>query len=280
MMEPVGEHVVPAGPLAVRWLAYELGPVRAGALLLARVAFENAGTATWRQAPGEQVMVSYHWLDELGNPIVWDGLWRALEQEVPPGGRLELPLEVRAPIPPGRYRLAFDLLDEARCWFAEVGSVPLERSVQVLPRITRALAVVVPAHDERTVQALSAQEEALVPPEQAEALAHLAPGCAPAPDWSRRVLDAHQEGFALVGPAIAARGRRLRRELAPWAPGGGRNRAFAFPLLCPSVVAGIEPDWLPDVAGLPAAHAPAVEPAVYDGRAVVTAPRRSDRPPA
>ena len=45
-MATVGEHPVPAGPLAVRWLGYEL-PSRCGPATLgrARVELENAGTA-------------------------------------------------------------------------------------------------------------------------------------------------------------------------------------------------------------------------------------------
>ena len=68
-MEPVGEHPVPAGPLAARWLGYELEPPQAGTLTRARVELENAGSAPWRN-----LNLSYHWLDERGNPIVWDGL--------------------------------------------------------------------------------------------------------------------------------------------------------------------------------------------------------------
>jgi hypothetical protein len=279
-VERVGQHAVPAGPLAVRWLAYALEPIRAGALAVARIAFENAGSASWRQTPGENVLLSYHWLDELGNPIVWDGLWRPLERDVAPGEGLDLRLQVRGPVPPGRYRISFDLLDEARCWFGEVGSTPLTLDVDVGPRVARALAADVTGVHEETERALAAQEEALVPREEAAAVAYLAAGCVPAPDWSRRILDAHQEGFAAVGPAIAPPERRLRRELAAWTPGGGRNPAFTHPLLCPSVVVEAEPAWLPSVAGLPTLDPPRDEPWVYEGRAVVRAPRRSGRPPA
>ena len=60
-----------------------------------------------------------------------------------PGDEVEVALRVRAPQPPGRYRLAFDLVEELR-WFAEVGSSPLELDAEVLPRIEeRRLAVVV-----------------------------------------------------------------------------------------------------------------------------------------
>ena len=101
------EHPVPAGPLAVRWHVYELDPVHAGAVTHAHVVVENAGTAPWRD-----LNASYHWLDDRGNPIVWDGIRHAVGAS--PGERVECDLEVRGPIPPGRYRLASDLVDEHR----------------------------------------------------------------------------------------------------------------------------------------------------------------------
>src|SRR5437667_3741892 len=136
-MEPAGDHDVPSGPLAVRWLAYELPTIRAGALAAPRVALENAGTAAWVPTGPRRVCLAYHWLDELGNPIVWDGLWTALPHEVPPQGRVETALTLRGPIPPGPYRLAVDLVAEERYWFSEVGNAPLEREVEVEPRIER-----------------------------------------------------------------------------------------------------------------------------------------------
>src|SRR5689334_15054575 len=103
-MQRVSEHRVPAGPLAVRWVAYDAPPVPAGALALWRVELDNAGAAAWRA-----LKLAYHWLDELGNPIVWDGLRTELA-DLEPGERLAVDAPVRAPIPPGRYRLAFDLV--------------------------------------------------------------------------------------------------------------------------------------------------------------------------
>src|SRR5438270_28382 len=158
-MEAAGDHEVPSGPLAVRWLAYELPAVRAGALAAPRVALEN--------------------LDE---PAVAE--------------------------------------------------------------------------------------------EDAEAIAYLAPGCVPAADWSRLVLDAHAEGYAAVGGSIDAAGgllHRAPRSLAPWSPGSGRNPGFAHPLLCPSVVLEFEPEWAAAVEGLPALRPPAAEPWLYDGRIEIRA---------
>jgi hypothetical protein len=275
-MQAVGDHDVPAGPLAVRWLAYELPTIRAGALARPRVAIENAGTATWIPTGPRRVCLAYHWLDELGNPIVWDGLWTALPHEVPPRGRAETELRLRGPIPPGRYRLALDLVAEDRYWFSEVGNATLERSAAVVPRLARR-ALAVRGAD---ADALAHLEEPVVGEDAAEAIAHLAPGCVPAPSWSRLVLDAHEEGYAVVAGSIDASRGLLHRPpaaLEPYAPGSGRNPAFAHPLLCPSIVRGVEPEWVDGVEGLPAVRPPDDEPWLYDGRLELTARPRSGR---
>jgi hypothetical protein len=272
-MERVGEHPVPAGPLAVRWLAYELPEQRAGVTTRARVRLENAGTAPWRSRGREGVQLAYHWLDTLGNAIVWDGTRTAFRDVVGPGESVEVESPVLAPRPPGRYRLAFDLVEEHRFWFAEVGSSPLDVPVEVRPRIDeRRLAVEVhgPA-DAGLAAALAAQEEPLVAA-GAAAVAHLVAGAAPAPDWSRLLLDAHAEGYAAVGPAIDAEPRADRRRLAAWAPGGGRNPRFGEPLLLPSLLTGLEPL---EHEGLPAYAGP---DRLFEGRAVVRLRSRSGRP--
>jgi hypothetical protein len=276
VMERVGEHPVPQGPLAARWLAYELDEARAGTTGGARVRLENAGSAPWVSRGVEGVQLAYHWLDPLGNPIVWDGVRTPLGSRVEPGDSVDVELRVDAPRPPGRYRLAFDLVEEHRFWFAELGGTPLEIPASVLPRIAeRRIAVVVhgPA-DGETAAALSAQEEPTVE-KGAVAIAHLAPGALPAPDWTQRLLDAHEEGYAAVGGAVeplgGLRDRRRLQAFEPWSPGGGRNPRFEHPLLFPSLLGDLmvgEHDGLPAYAG---------EDALFDGRVVVRLRLRSDR---
>ena len=239
------------GPLVARFGAWSLEPPRAGTLGLARVEIDNAGAARW----GDDVLASYHWLDELGNALVWDGIRTPLPRVVEPGAHVEIELRVRAPIPPGPYRFAIDLVAEHRAWFAELGGDPTGGDVDVLPRI----------------EAMSLAEVADV---------HVPPACAPAPDWEKRVLAAHAEGYAVVAGSIDAP-RRLRKALAAWAPGTGRDPAFAQPLLCPSILGGVEAERIADVEGLPAFCPPPDEPWLYDGSLVVrlTARPRSGRRP-
>ena len=213
------EHPVPAGPLAVRWHAYELDGVQAGTLSRARVELENAGTAAWRD-----LNASYHWLDDRGNPIVWDGIRHPVSAE--PGERIELELVMRGPIPPGRYKLAFDLVEEGRFWLAELGNFAPELDVDVQPR---------DASGARLFGADADVEE---------------------------IRAAHEEGYAAVGGSLDI--RRRPRELEPYAPGGGRNPAFTHPLVCPSLLPPLEPN--DEVAGLPAWRPEGDEPWIYDAR--------------
>ena len=113
-------------------------------------------------------------------------------------------MALRAPIPPGRYRLAVDLVEEHRFWLAELGNPPLEEDVDVMPR------------------------------DASGARAFLPDGAEPGDDWHERARELHEEGYAAVGGAIEA--RRLARARAVRA-GGGRHPRFPHPLVCPSLLA-------------------------------------------
>jgi hypothetical protein len=225
----------------VRWGAPPAVAPRAGAVETVQVELENAGTIPWRA----DIFLAYHWLDDRDNPIVWDGT-RTPAPPLAPGERATVGTRVRAPIPPGPYRLAFDMVAERRAWFSELGSPMLPQDVQVGPR-------------------------------EAEPHADLPPELEPASDWAERVRAAHAEGYAVVAGAIEWSGVRRPRALAPYEPGPGRVPGFASPLIAPSVLDGIQLERLEDVAGLPAYAAPREEPWLYDGRIVLRARPRSGR---
>jgi hypothetical protein len=237
------------GPLVARWLRLEREAVEAGVLQHVTVEAENAGTATWRTRSVEDgLFLAYHWLDERGNAIVWDSPRTALEREVAPGETLRQQLALRGPIPPGRYRLAIDLVEEHRFWLAELGNPPYEEDVDVAPR------------------------------DASGARAFLADGTEPADDWHDRARALHEEGFAAVGGAVEQERGLMRRgdaALEPYAPGGGRHPRFAHPLVCPSLLPPLEPNCV--VAGLPAYRPENDEPSMFDGRLVIRLRSRSGR---
>jgi hypothetical protein len=211
------------------------------------VEVENAGTIAWRNS----INVSYHWLDDRDNPIVWDG-YRTPAPPLGPGQRATVPIDVRAPLPPGRYRLAFDMVAEGRAWFSELGGAMQRQDLEV------------------TARAVDLRVE-------------LPEGLEPAPDWEERVRAAHREGYGVVAGAIDWTGGLMRPRpgaLEAYAPGPGRIPGFTGALIAPSVLPGVQLQRVADVAGLPAyaAPAPRQEPWVYDGRIVLRARPRSGRP--
>jgi hypothetical protein len=148
----------------------EHGAIAAGALHDVTVEAENVGSAPWRTRGHEEgLFLSYHWLDERGNPIVWDGLRTPLERPVAPGESLRATMSVRGPIPPGRYRLAVDLVEEHRFWLAELGNEPYETEVEVAPRDASAARVF---------------------------------GATPDDAWLAAARELHEEGYAAVGGAV------------------------------------------------------------------------------
>ena len=157
---------------------------------------------------------------------------RGLPVLLPPGEEATAELEIRAVMPPGRYRLAFDLVLEHRYWLSEIGNELLEVEAQVIARDASA------------------------------AVAHLPPEVEPATDWHDLVRAAHEEGYTAVGGAIESR----RRELRAYRPAGGRNPSFPEPLVCPSLLPPLEPNCT--VAGVPAWRPEGWEPWIYDGRIV------------
>ncbi|HZS23585.1 MAG TPA: hypothetical protein VFA30_01240 [Gaiellaceae bacterium] len=225
------------GPLVPRWRTLEHGDVEAGALVQMTATVENAGSAPWRtRGTDEGLFLSYHWLDERDNPIVWDGRRAPLLAAVQPGALLQQTFRVRAPIPPGRYRFAVDLVEEHRFWLAELGNEPLAETIDVLPRDASAARVF---------------------------------GADPDDDWRAHAAELHREGYSAVGGAVDARG------FDDYAPGGGRHPRFPRPLVCPSLLPGLEPNT--EVRGLPAYRAEGDEPLMYDGRLVLRLRSRSGR---
>jgi hypothetical protein len=144
-------------------------PVRARHTIT--VAVENRSRVIWRRGPDAAplVQVGTRWLAEDGT-VVEHGLHTPLPADLPAGHSSDVPVHLRAPEQPGRYRLALDLVHEHVRWF----NCALEWTVEVTPAHRIALlgqaAGLEQALDriqlEPSVEAILVERDATVTPER------------------------------------------------------------------------------------------------------------------
>jgi 4-amino-4-deoxy-L-arabinose transferase-like glycosyltransferase len=92
-----------------------------------RVRVRNGSSRT----VSNNVHLSYHWRHPDGSVVVWDGERAELVTWPAPGGEGTLEIGVRSNVPPGEYRLAFDLVDERVGWLSDSGGELPEQRVTV-----------------------------------------------------------------------------------------------------------------------------------------------------
>jgi hypothetical protein len=114
-----GALPLPTEAFRVSW---EIGEhpavVSAGGRATARVAFRNVSPCAWPQA----VHLGYHWEGlEPGLPSIFEGGRAIPNRRIQPGENVELPVDLRAPIEPGRYVVEYDLVFEGVDWFESRG---------------------------------------------------------------------------------------------------------------------------------------------------------------
>ncbi len=97
------------------------------------VRLRNTSGEAWPSGPGGRVKLAYHWLDEPGEAIVFEGARTAFAGALAPGEEAGLTQQVLMPEAPGRYRLQVDLVYEFVGWFSQRGASTCEAEVEVLP---------------------------------------------------------------------------------------------------------------------------------------------------
>lgn len=107
-----------AGTAVIKQL---LGGLRAGMPEKLRIAISNHMTSTWENSESTPINASYHWLNEQGDIVHFDGVRTPLPGVVGPGESLEIDLNVIPPSQAGRYQLQLTLVHEGVCWFEEQG---------------------------------------------------------------------------------------------------------------------------------------------------------------
>jgi hypothetical protein len=111
------------------------GEVRAGETFTVLTRLFNRSRVSWPVKGGARVRLAYHWRTPDGREIVREGERTDLPASVPPGGRISLRQQVRAPDQPGRYVLELDPVFEMVSWFSEKnGGNTFRREVEVLPK--------------------------------------------------------------------------------------------------------------------------------------------------
>jgi SAM-dependent methyltransferase len=116
-----------AGPYDVRYGEYR-GPRQAtpGEQITGAVRLTNEGWDEWSSHAEQGVFTSYHWLDDAGHVVDFDGERTPLPRPMAAGDTCDAVITVRAPSTPGRYRLAIDLVREGVTWFSQAGRPWLE----------------------------------------------------------------------------------------------------------------------------------------------------------
>ena len=97
------------------------------------VRVRNTSAEAWPSGPGGRLRLAYHWLDENGEVVIFEGARSAFEGVVAPGEEAGLSQQVLTPETPGRYRLQVDLVYEFVGWFSQRGAPTCEAEVEVLP---------------------------------------------------------------------------------------------------------------------------------------------------
>jgi acyl-CoA synthetase (AMP-forming)/AMP-acid ligase II/acyl carrier protein len=102
-----------------------------GAQCTISVELENLSAVTWPASEQSNLYLANRWLDEAGNVLTWlDGRMRL--PELPPRGRLCVPLTVTAPSIPGKMQLVVDVVEEGNTWLFLPQRTPLPARVKVV----------------------------------------------------------------------------------------------------------------------------------------------------
>lgn len=127
----------PIPDYAVKWINLFLdvrGALEPNETITGTVTIQNVGAKTWNASGEAPVKLGYHWYDADNKPIAlvaYPGNF-ALREDVPPQDTATFEnVVVRAPVPQGKYKLAFDLVQEGVTWFSAAGARPFEAQVSV-----------------------------------------------------------------------------------------------------------------------------------------------------
>ncbi|KAA1174681.1 hypothetical protein FWJ25_04635 [Marinobacter salinexigens] len=98
-----------------------LGVLRAGMPETVPATIENRSSFKWASDSDQPINVAYHWLDEHGDMLFFEGNRTSLKTAIMPGQSALVDVHVVPPAKPGKYRLMLTLVHEGTCWFEDRG---------------------------------------------------------------------------------------------------------------------------------------------------------------
>lgn len=112
--------------------------LEAGKMGTAKVGVTNLSSCKWLAAGRESdrrgsVRLSYHWYDDSGNIVQWEGERTHLPDDLEPQESANAEMRIFAPFDAGTYTLEITLVQEGMAWFDQKGSAPFRLSVRVEP---------------------------------------------------------------------------------------------------------------------------------------------------
>jgi hypothetical protein len=100
------------------------------------VLVENLSEMTWLSGQSQPVLASYHWLDQAGNVLIYEGIRSRLPQAIEPATRKQVPISVIAPTVAGQYILEVTLVHEGVAWMEDDGLTNLRLDLIVEPSLS------------------------------------------------------------------------------------------------------------------------------------------------
>lgn len=123
------------------WCMYEVeefqrlqppGPVAKDVAIGYRVKLRNTGSRTWNFATHGRsgYHLGFRVREASGMPVL-EGKGTMLDRDLAPGASLATTLYIPAKLPPGRYRVMIDMLEEHHGWFFQLGAEPVEEELVI-----------------------------------------------------------------------------------------------------------------------------------------------------
>ena len=115
----------PTGVGADYRATYTVGAVpqmQLGQTITVPVTVNNVGQGIFSATSSTPVDLGYHWYDQIGKVVVWDGLRTKLPADLQPGQSVSLQAQVQSPPDAGTFQLRFDLAQEGVAWFSSKGT--------------------------------------------------------------------------------------------------------------------------------------------------------------